>query len=455
MTDHTARRVYLRTFGCQMNDYDSARMLRLLQLEGFTQTATAADADLVIFNTCSVRAKAEQKALSQIGRLKKLRRDRPAMRIVVAGCFAQRSAAKLLHKYPHIDMVLGTDAIGRLPGHARKLMDGFRGIVDVDFAAAYDEDVEDFGEIIPGKGSKVAAFTTIMRGCNNFCAYCIVPYVRGRERSRPVVEVLREVRQLAAKGVKEITLLGQNVNSYGQGSGVGEVDFAALLRQVHEIEGIRRIRFTTSHPKDLSDRLIEAFAELPKLANHLHLPVQAGSDAVLRAMNRGYEVARYLDRLQRLRDVRENMAITTDILVGFPGETEADFQQTLDLVAKVGYSNSFVFRYSVRPETAAEKLHDDVPEKEKIARLMAVQKMQREITLRQHENLVGQKVEVLVERRQDRDQDHPWSGKSGCYRGVHFAGDGVAVGDVVTVECLQAYANHLLGKAVTPRDEKE
>jgi tRNA-2-methylthio-N6-dimethylallyladenosine synthase len=450
------RHVYIVTFGCQMNDYDSARMLRLLQDEGITPVDTAAEADLIIFNTCSVRDKAEQKALSLLGRVKKQRHNNPRVRIVMAGCFAQRSARELLHKYPFIDLVLGTDAIGRLPKHVRTLAGGFRPIVDVEFASSYEEDVRDFGDTIPGKGSKVAAFTTVMRGCNNFCAYCIVPYVRGRERSRPIAEVVGEVRRLTEKGVREITLLGQNVNSYGLDAGAGQGDFADLLRAVHDIDGIGRLRFTTSHPKDLSGRLIDAFSELPKLANHMHLPVQSGSDRVLRAMNRGYSVQEYLERVDRLRAGRPDIVITTDLLVGFPGETEEDFAATMDLLDRMQYSNAFVFRYSIRPGTAAAKLVDDVSEKEKIRRLMAIQERQRHITFALHEELVGREVEVLLERRQKRETNFPWSGKSGGYREIHFHAEGVAVGDLVTVKCTQAFANHLFGVATTPSaDAKE
>ena len=451
MNEEKRRRVFIETFGCQMNDYDSARMLRLLQQDGYEAVATPSDADVVILNTCSVRGKAEQKALSLLGRIKKLRRDRPGLKIVFAGCFAQRGARQLLHSYPYIDLVLGTDAVGRLPRHLHKLEAGFRPIVDVDFAPTYEEDVDDFGDIIPGKGSRVAAFTTIMRGCDNFCAYCIVPYVRGRERSRPVVEILREIAYLTQRGVREITLLGQNVNSYGGVAEEGEtIDFAGLLRRVHDLPGIGRVRFTTSHPKDLSDNLIAAFAELPKLANHLHLPIQSGSDRVLAAMNRGYTVAEYLDRVDRLRAARPDIAVTTDLLVGFPGETDDDFRQTLDVVRRVGYSNAFSFRYSVRPGTAADRLADDVPEAAKIARLMELQELQRDITFAQHRALVGTELQVLVDREQDDANEYRHSGKSGCYREIHFAADGVAVGDLVKVKCGEAFANHLLGEAKNP-----
>ncbi|NLH48483.1 MAG: tRNA (N6-isopentenyl adenosine(37)-C2)-methylthiotransferase MiaB [Myxococcales bacterium] len=441
------RRVFIETFGCQMNDYDSARMLRLLQLDGYAPTTDPAAADVVILNTCAVRDKAEQKALSSLGRHKFLREENPAVKFVLAGCFAQRAARKLWEKYPFIHLVLGTDAISRLPAHLRALEKGRGPIIDVEFAATYEEDVADFGDIFPGKGSPVAAFVTIMRGCNNFCAYCVVPYVRGRERSRPEGEIRREIEQLVGRGVREITLLGQNVNSYGLDLGQTE-DFSGLLRRIHEIDGLARLRFTTSHPKDLSDRLIQCFADLPKLANHLHLPVQSGSDRILAAMRRGYDSAAYLRRIAALRQARPDIALTSDLLVGFPGETDADFRQTMALVEQIRYSNIFSFRYSVRPGTAASRLADDVPDKVKIARLEELQALQREITLAGHRELVGKEVVVLVEKCQQDGHRYPWSGKSGCYREIHFRGDGVAPGDMMRVKCTQAFTNHLLGESV-------
>jgi tRNA-2-methylthio-N6-dimethylallyladenosine synthase len=448
MSQARPRRVCIETFGCQMNDYDSARMLRLLEAEGYERVAEPTLADVVILNTCAVRDKAEQKALSHLGRVRTLRKLNPAIRFVMAGCFAQRAAAELASRHPYLDVVMGVDAIGRLAGHLRALDDGARRpIVDVEFAPTYEEDVADFGATIPGKGSPVAAFVTIMRGCNNFCAYCVVPYVRGRERSRPAREVLREIRQLADRGVREITLLGQNVNSYGRGLADGG-DFVDLLQQAHAIEGVARLRFTTSHPKDMSDRLCAAFGELPKLANHIHLPIQSGSDRVLARMGRGYDVKTYLGRLERLRAARADIAITSDLLVGFPGETEADFAQTMALMERVRYSNIFSFRYSERPGTAAARRTDDVPDPVKIERLIRLQKLQQGVTLELHRELVGRQVEVLVEKRQKGEHVYPWTGKSGCYREVHFRGEGVHVGQVATVRCLEAFANHLFGAAV-------
>jgi tRNA-2-methylthio-N6-dimethylallyladenosine synthase len=430
-----------------MNDYDSARMLSLLAGLGYTRTADPKHADLVIFNTCSVRAKAEQKALSQLGRLKRLRQRNPRLKYVFAGCFAQRAAKELLARHPFLDLVLGTDAIGRLPRHIRALEAGQGPFVDIEFAPTYEEDVRDFGEFLPGKASPVAAFVTIMRGCNNFCAYCVVPYVRGRERSRPVAEILRECGHLVDRGVREITLLGQNVNSYG--TGLDEhIDFTELLSRVHKISGLLRLRFTTSHPKDMSDRLCAAFGELSKLANHVHLPVQSGSDAVLARMRRGYTAEAYLSRIDRLRAARPDIAITSDLLVGFPGETEADFEQTMDLIRNVRYSNVFSFRYSERPGTEAARWPDDVPEETKITRLMRLQALQQRITLEEHERLVGRHVEALVERQQEPGHEYPWTGKSGCYREIHLRGAGIAVGDLVTVKCQQAFANHLFAEAV-------
>jgi tRNA-2-methylthio-N6-dimethylallyladenosine synthase len=274
----------------------------------------------------------------------------------------------------------------------------------------------------------------------------VVPFVRGRERSRPAAEVLREMRQLVDRGVREITLLGQNVNSYGRGL-TGAPSFPALLRMAHEVNGLTRLRFTTSHPKDMTDDLCRAFAELPKLANHVHLPVQSGSDAVLRRMGRGYDVARYLDRAEKLRAARPDIAITTDLLVGFPGETDADFAATMALAESVRWSNAFSFRYSARPGTAAAGLADDVPETLKIERLMALQDVLRRITAELHQELVGREVRVVVEKKVEDVHPYPWSGKSGCYREIHFQGDGLRIGDLATVACEKAFANHLFGRA--------
>jgi len=439
-------RVYIETFGCQMNDYDSAQMLRLLAAEGYEAAAQPNEADVIVINTCSVRDKAEQKALSRIGRLKKLRKHNPDLKYVIAGCLAQRRGGALLHQMPYLHLVLGTAAVDRLPQHLRALERGARTIVDIEQEDEGAGACRDFGDIVPGKGSPVAAFTTVMKGCDNYCAYCIVPYVRGRERSRAPAEILREIGLLVAHGVREITLLGQNVNSYGQ-TLTPPVDFTELLRHVHEIEGLRRIRFTTSHPKDLDDRLIAAFAELPKLAGHIHLPVQSGSNRVLARMGRGYTIEQYLQQVRQFRQTRPEIALTSDILVGFPGESEEDFQQTLDLLESIRYSNAFSFRYSVRPGTAAAEFVDDVPEKEKIDRLMILQERQRDITFELHRALIGRTVDVLVEREQT-DADKPrWSGKSGCYREVHFSGDGVQIGDVVTVKVEEAFASSLRGTA--------
>ena len=440
-------RVYLETFGCQMNDYDSARMLCLLKDIGFESTERPADADLILVNTCSVRDKAEQKALSRIGRLKKLKKHKPDLILGVTGCFAQRKQKDFLRSMPYLDLVLGTDALDRLPDHVKRLSAGGRPVVDVVVDHAHLPASVNFDDIIPGKGSPVSAFVTVMRGCNNFCAYCIVPYVRGRERSRPPGDILYDAAQLVDRGVREITLLGQNVNSYGAGLSP-TVDFCDLLQELHEIDGLAQIRFTTNHPKDMSNRLIDAFTCLPKLAPHLHLALQAGSDRVLSLMNRGYTYDYYLDRVHRLRQARAGLAVTSDILVGFPGETEQDFQQTLAALAEVRFSNLFTFRYSVRPGTSAAELLDDVPEEEKISRLMKVQKLQRKITFELHRQLIGQNVQVLVEKEQTDPKLPQWSGKSGCYREVHFDGDDIRVGDMVTVGIEGAFANHLCGRAM-------
>ena len=383
---------HIYTIGCQMNVYDSDQMARRLELSGFQPTNDLAQADIIITNTCTIRAKAEQKAFSFLGRLAKLKRGRPGLIVAIGGCVAQQQGRAILERMPHVDLVFGTQAISRLPEMVASIQRQHCRIVDVETSDSVRP-----GDFIVGgpTAAAVSAFVTIMRGCDNYCTYCVVPYVRGREVSRPPDDIINEIQQLVDMGVREVTLLGQNVNSYGQREKL--VGFCELLEQVHAVNGIERIRFTTSHPKDLSDELMDAFSRLDKLCPHIHLPVQAGSDAVLRRMNRKYTRARYLDKVDRLRRSCPGIAITTDIIVGFPAENEADFQQTLDLIEQVQFDGLFAFIYSDRPHAPAARYAQKVDEAIKKSRLQAVLALQETLTLAKHQALVGSIQSVLVE----------------------------------------------------------
>jgi tRNA-2-methylthio-N6-dimethylallyladenosine synthase len=349
------KQLFIQTFGCQMNQYDSERIARVMGRMDYALTDCVENADLILLNTCSVRDKAEQKVYSALGRLKEIKEQRAGVIIGVGGCVAQQEGEALLKRVPHLDLVFGTHNIHKLPEIVEQVQTLENRPVETAFYRdpSYMEDPEGTTEV---QGSK--AFVTIMQGCNKVCSFCIVPHVRGREVSRPSEKILREVESLANQGVVEVMLLGQNVNSYGKMT-PGELSFAELLGRVNAIDGIERIRFTTSHPQDLSPDLIEAFAELAKLCEHLHLPVQTGSDGVLSRMRRGYTRAEYLDRIERLRARRPEVALSTDIIVGFPGETDEEFGATLELLEQVGYDEIYSFTYSPRPQTVSAKLYDD------------------------------------------------------------------------------------------------
>ena len=366
------KRVYIETYGCQMNEHDSERMLSLLDGSFYTETKEPREADLILVNTCSVREKPESKVYSALGRYKKLKEDRGTI-LGVAGCVAQQEGSRLLDRIPYLDMVIGTHAISTLPDLLEKIEATGERFCETEF----DEKGTYLKTVLPsGPLPKVKSFVTIMQGCDHFCSYCIVPFVRGREKSRPSKDIVEEIRHLAERGIKEVCLLGQNVNGYGRGLDE-EVGFPELLGRINEIEGIERIRFTTSHPKDLSDALIQAFSNLPKLCEHIHLPFQSGSDRILKRMNRGYSIASYLERIERLRAYRPEMAVTADVIVGFPGEGEEDFYQTLDLIKRVQFDDLFSFKYSTRKGTHAAQYNGQVEEKIKQQRLAILHDIQR------------------------------------------------------------------------------
>ncbi len=438
------RSFYIRTFGCQMNERDSERMAGFLLDRGLAPAASEAEADLVLVNTCSIREKPEQKVYSTLGRLSLLKRGRPQMVLAVTGCVAQQEGEKLLERVPGLDLVLGTQAIHRLPQLLEEVAEGRR-VAGTEWLEPEDPGLFEIPASRPDPG--LSAFVTIMQGCDNNCAYCVVPSVRGRERSRPAAEVIAEIERLAATGVKEVTLLGQNVNGYGARPGAGP-GFPELLLTVADVPGIQRVRFTTSHPRDLSDRLIQVMAAHPRIMEHLHLPVQSGSDRVLQAMNRGYTRAHYLERVRALRQAMPQAGLTTDLIVGFPGETEEDFRATLALLEEVGYDETYSFRFSPRPSTAAGRMSGQLPEALKLERLHRLQTRQAEITEAKYRAQQGLVHEVLVEGRSQTDPTRE-TGRSRTHRPVHFpAGQNDRRGQIISVRITQALKHSLLGEAL-------
>ena len=437
------KRVHIVTMGCQMNVYDSEQMLRLLAPLNYRSTLRMDKADLILLNTCSIREKAEHKVYSFLGRVARMKRLRPDIIIGVGGCVAQQEGYRLAERAPHIDIVFGTFALGRLPSLIEQVKRQKRQIVDTNARAA-SEPLCVKGPVL--KTERATAFVTIMQGCDNFCTYCVVPYVRGREVSRKPEEVLEEIRLLVENGIREVTLIGQNVNAYGQKNGHG-CDFPALLERVNDIEDLHRIRFTTSHPKDLSERLIEAFYRLDKLAPHIHLPVQSGSDRVLRRMNRGYSRDVYLRKVENLRNVRPGIAITSDMIVGFPGEERVDFEATVDLVRQVGFDSLFLFKYSDRPNVPAAKFSDKVPEAVKGERFSTLLEVQSEFTQKKNRALVGTTQEVLVEGP-SKKLPNQLTGRTYCNKVINFA-DGMArIGQILPVRVVEAFSHSLLGHPV-------
>lgn len=434
-----SKKLYIETFGCQMNVNDSETMFSLLKDLDYEPTEAPDGADLVILNTCCIRAKAEQKVFSELGRLKRLKRGGRKVLLGVGGCIAQQEGEKLLKRVPFLDLVFGTHSLHLLPEMVRAAEKGER-LSRNDFL-----DPETRLDLFPGRDADggVTRFVTVMQGCDNFCSYCIVPYVRGREVSRRSEDILREIRDLAARGVREVTLLGQNVNSYGLKS-PDEPDFAGLLRLVAKVDGIERIRFTTSHPKDISPSLITCFAELDKLCSHIHLPAQSGSDRMLELMNRGYTRREYLDKIEALKQARPGIHVTGDMIVGFPGESEEDFLMTLSLMEEVGYADLFSFVFSARPETAAASLPDNLTRREKQERLDRLQAMQRRMTLERSKSLVGTVQDVLVEGTSK--QGGQLFGRTSGNRIVNFPADPSLIGAMVQVRIVEAFPNSLLGE---------
>lgn len=432
---------YLETFGCQMNVVDSEQIVDLVQQLGYVRVGSPESADLIILNTCSIRARAERKVYGHLGRFKPLKQRRPGLILAVCGCVAQQEGEHMLEKVPYLDVVCGTHNVHRLGDMVRQAEERRARCAEVAFLEA-DQRRRLFPERKPN--AEVTRFVTVIQGCDNFCSYCIVPHVRGREVSRPAAEVLHEVRTLVAQGVREVTLIGQNVNSYGRKEG-DLISFAALLKQVNAVEGLERIRFMTSHPRDLSDELVDCFGELDKLCKHIHLPVQAGGDAVLKAMRRGYTREQYLGRIARLRRVCPDIRVTSDVIVGFPGETESDFEQTMELLEEARFAEIYSFIYSARPGTSAADLADETPKAVKQERFDRMLALQEEITLEYHRRDVGQVLPLLVEGS-SRQGNGQLFGRTTWNRIVNFDGGRDLIGQIVPVRLLRAYRNSHLGE---------
>jgi tRNA-2-methylthio-N6-dimethylallyladenosine synthase len=432
------KRVYIETFGCQMNDNDSERSLGFLREINYRETMHPGDADLILINTCSIRDKAEHKVYSTLGRYKALKAENPGLVIGVSGCVAQQQGERLLKRVPYLDMVVGPHNIHKLKDLIGEVTVKKKRVVEVTLRETIDAD--EYGVSTAIKPPK--AFVSIMRGCNNFCTYCIVPYTRGREVSRKSSEILREISALAGSGIREVTLLGQNVNSYGAPGGA--LSFPGLLRGVAGISGIERIRFVTSHPKDISDELIRLFGEEQKLARHIHLPVQSGADRVLEMMGRGYTRAEYLLKIKTLRRLYPDISITTDIIVGFPAETDSDFDATMALIEEAGFDNIFSFMYSRRPGTAAAGFELRIPEETSKERLLKLQETQRAITLARSRALIGRTMTVLAEGPSKADASE-LTGRTSCNRVVNFMAPDVPAGILTDVSITGAYPNSLRG----------
>ncbi|MQY52705.1 tRNA (N6-isopentenyl adenosine(37)-C2)-methylthiotransferase MiaB [Rhodocyclus tenuis] len=452
------RKLFIRTFGCQMNEYDSDKMADVLAAsEDIVRTDSPEDADIVLFNTCSVREKAQERVFHDLGRMRLLKLERPDLIIGVGGCVASQEGDAIVARAPYVDVVFGPQTLHRLPQLLAERRRLGRAQVDVSFP-----EIEKFDHLPPASVNGASAFVSIMEGCSKFCTFCIVPFTRGQEVSRPVDDVLTEVAGLAAQGVGEVTLLGQNVNAYrgalssgaGEEGGEGELaDLAMLIEIIAEIPGIERIRYTTSHPRELSARLIDVYARVPKLVSHLHLPVQSGSDRVLAAMKRGYTALEYKSLVRRLRAARPDLSLSSDFIVGFPGETEEDFEKTMRLIDEVGFDASFSFIYSSRPGTPAADLVDDTPPEVKSARLARLQKRIDELAQAVSQSMVGSVQRVLVEGVSKKDA-HELAARTDNNRIVNFVGQSRLIGRFVDVRITAALPHSLRGEIVT-RDSAE
>ncbi|HEV8647294.1 MAG TPA: tRNA (N6-isopentenyl adenosine(37)-C2)-methylthiotransferase MiaB [Burkholderiales bacterium] len=436
------KKLYIRTFGCQMNEYDSDKMADVLAAaEGFETTDDPEQADVILFNTCSVREKAQEKVFHDLGRIRPLKQARPELIIGVGGCVASQEGAAIVARAPYVDLVFGPQTLHRLPQMIRARRSSGKPQVDISFP-----EIEKFDNLPPARAEGCTAFVSIMEGCSKYCSFCVVPYTRGEEVSRPFDDVLTEVAGLAEQGVKEITLLGQNVNAYRGSMSDGEVaDLALLLEYLAEVPGVERLRYTTSHPKDFSGRLIEAHARIPQLVSHVHLPVQSGSDRVLSAMKRGYTALEYKSIIRRLRAVRPDAAISSDFIVGFPGETDEDFEHTLQLVEDIGFASSFSFVYSPRPGTPAASLRNQVPQATKQARLARLQARLDAQALAVSSRMIGSIQRILVEGPARKNPEE-LAGRTSNNLMVNFRGPQRLIGRMTDVRITTAMSHSLRGE---------
>ena len=441
MTD----RVFVQTWGCQMNEYDSTKMVEILgDSSGAEAAATPEDASILLLNTCSVREKAQEKVFSQLGRWRPLKEANPQLIIGVGGCVASQEGDAIRERAPYVDVVFGPQTLHRLPEMVAAVRAERRAVVDISFP-----EIEKFDHLPAPRAEGPSAYVSVMEGCSKYCSFCVVPYTRGEEISRPFDDVIAEVAQLADSGVREVTLLGQNVNGYrGRMADGGIADLALLIRFVAEISGIERIRFTTSHPLEFSDELILAFAEVDKLANYLHLPVQSGSNRILAQMKRGHDRDDYLERIRRLRAVRPDISLSSDFIVGFPGESDADFADSMALIEEVRFDQAFSFIYSQRPGTPATDLPDDISPETKKLRLAKLQARIQDFAAEYAQGLVGSVQQVLVERP-SRRRSGQMAGRTSCNRWVNFDGSESMRGHIVPVQITEAMPNSLRGRVLT------
>jgi tRNA-2-methylthio-N6-dimethylallyladenosine synthase len=433
------KKIFIKTNGCQMNEYDSSKMAEVLNAShGMVKTNVLEEADVILLNTCSIREKAQEKVFSQLGQWREYKKKNPHVVIGVGGCVASQEGASIIKRAPYVDLVFGPQTLHRLPAMLDERLSSRKPVVDISFP-----EIEKFDNLPAPRAEGPTAFVSIMEGCSKYCSYCVVPYTRGEEISRPFDDVLTECYQLAAQGVREINLLGQNVNDYRGPMENGEMaDLALLIHYLAAIDGIGRIRFTTSHPLAFSDNLVNAFAEVPELANHLHLPVQSGSDRILAMMKRGYTAIEFKSKIRKLRKVRPDIRLSTDIIVGFPGETDKDFQDTMDLVHEIGFDMSFSFIYSPRPGTPAANLPDETPMEVKKQRLKILQDRLLLQSARYSQSMIGSTQRILVTGLSKKDTQQ-LAGRTECNRVVNFDGDAGLVGQFILVDITEAQPNSL------------
>jgi len=449
----TPKKVFVRTFGCQMNEYDSDKMIDVLRARhGMEPAHTPEEADVFLLNTCSVREKAQAKVFSDLGRVRELKKNNPNLIIGVGGCVASQEGQAIIERAPYVDVVFGPQTLHRLPDLIEARRRTNRPQVDIRFP-----EIEKFDHLPPARVEGPTAFVSIMEGCSKYCSFCVVPYTRGTEISRPLEDVLAEIAELAVQGVREITLLGQNVNAYlgtfdKSEPNAGQADFTTLLELVSEIDGIERIRYTTSHPREFTQRLIDAYERLPKLVSHVHLPVQSGSDRVLAAMKRGYTALEYRSIIRRLRKIRPDIAVSTDIIIGFPGESDEDFQATMNLVQDIGFDTSFSFIYSARPGTPAADLPDDTPRDLKLQRLQHLQTTIESNARQLSESMVGSTQTILIEGPSKKNPAHELQGRTENNRVVNVEAPPerhhALIGCLQPVKIIQAYPHSLRGELI-------